>query len=219
MSRAGQYDIARAKEYTLAHPDHSKAQAAVALGVSTTTVARARAELVDEGHRPPSRKRAPTPSSERPAVAPPSADVGPVSVPPVAPPQAATMLDHAALAAMAEMTDADLDLDDEEVRRRLLRQCLRFAFDPKLHPDTRMSASQMWAKLKEQTSARSLGPDRRAMTFDMAVGYVADILIAVGPGVTVAAVNKAFDVKGAPDAAQAEQAAPADGTPSAPSTT
>jgi hypothetical protein len=105
------------------------------------------------------------------------------------------MLDTAAMRAIADMADIEnLDLDDADVHKRLLKQCIRFAFDPNLHPDTRMSASTMWAKLKDLQKARDLGPGK-PMTFETAVSRMCDLMQAAGPEITLAAVNAAFDVK------------------------
>lgn len=215
MSTDGQFDIDRAKKYILEHPDQTKAQQAVALRVSTSTIARARAQLVDEGFRPPSRKtsKATVPgSSAHPPARSPVEESG-QQLSPQAP--AHTTLDHAALSALVEMTEMDLDLSDEEIMKRLLKQCLMFAFDARLHPDTRMSASNMWAKFKEQKQQKAHGPGA-PVDFAQAVEWTADILIAVGPSVSIAAINKAFDVKESPDAGK-QEAPESNDAPSLPS--
>jgi hypothetical protein len=95
-----------------------------------------------------------------------------------------------AMADMIALTDGP-EMDDGEVRRRLLKQCLSFAFNPELHPDTCMSASQMWAKLKEQTKARDLGPGN-PLTLEAAVERHRDIDAACGPEITALGCAAAF---------------------------
>lgn len=177
--------------------------------MSTTAIAVMRAQLIKEGLLMPSRK-----SNEPPKVNPNPPE--PASLPDAAVPP--SMLDHQAMTALADMIDLDnADLDDEEIHKRLIRQCVRFAFDPKLHPDTRMSASQMWQKLKDKAKAGTLGPGT-PLTFEAGVIRLSDILIACGPKMTVAAVNVAFEVKEEPSGeAKTEQASTSVGTEEAPS--
>lgn len=210
MSSLRQAKLERAKQYVLDHPDESKAYQAVGAGVSVALIAIARAELIRDGVVSPSRKpnfkSLPTPIPRDLAPNPTGladAFTGAVSKP-------AGMLDHTAMTAMADMLDAieDGTMDETEVHRRLLRQCIRFAFDPGLHPDTRMSASQMWAKLRDMAKAHNLGPGV-PLTRDAARARMADLMTALGPEDTLAAVHAAFEVKeSADDQAQDDQAPP-----------
>ena len=183
MSENGQSQMDRAKEYILAHPDESKKQQASALGVSTMTVARARRDLVLEGKLPASRK----------AKEPPKPPVEGESTPP--PIKSDALKDQRAMETLSRMLDEMENLDDAEVHKRLLKQCIRFAFDPNLHADTRMSASQMWSKLKDQQKAKDIGPSAQ-MQFDDAVIRLSDLMRATGAKITLAAVNMAFDEGG-----------------------
>ena len=203
VSRQGQSQGARARTYILAHKDQSKFEQAMGSGVSQAVIARMRARLVAEGLLPPARKAPPTPVPRRSAMP----DGEPLAKPP-------TMLDHEAMTALAEMIDTD-DLDDDEVHRRLLKQCLQFAFNPKLHPDTRMSASQMWGKFRDQGRARDLGPGI-PVTFEDGVIRLSDMMQACGPKMTVAAVKVAFDTEGGADGQPDHQAALAGGPAEAP---
>lgn len=201
MSRQGEAQLKRAKAYILDHPHDSKAQIAAALGVSDSTIARARRELVLEASIEKSRKSPPRFDPLPPAPPPPPKPAGE----PEQPKKPATMLDSDAMRALADITsliDSD-KLDDVEVHKRLLKQCLRFAFDPRLHPDTRMSASQMWSKLRDQAKAKDLGPGV-PLNFEDAVARLADMMQACGPKITLAAVNIAFDSKEKPDEAPLE---------------
>jgi hypothetical protein len=113
------------------------------------------------------------------------------------------------LAAMVDM--AVESGDDERIQKLLIKQCIVFALRSDLHPDTRMSASQMWGKLRDMAKAKDLGPGKPKTRKD-AVERTRDVLVAVGPEITLEAVHLAFHVKEAPDAeAQAEQAVPAGG--------
>lgn len=174
--------VARAKVYILAHPDESRLQQSVATGISTASIARARAELVHEGKLAASRKQRPV----QPA-APPSAP----SVEPTAPPApVGGLVDSIAMRTLADMIDTVSDEEDDAVtHRRLLRQCLMFAFDTTLHADTRMSASQMWSKLKDQTKARELGPGA-PKTFAAVVDRLYDLMDACGAEAVLEAVNR-----------------------------
>lgn len=195
--------VEQAKKYILAHPDESKMQQGVSTGLSERTIARARAELVRDGLLPASRK---TKKSAEPA--PEAARPVPVASPPTAPPPTSGLsgaLDHNAMEVLAGLIDesGDDEIDEEKTRKRLLKQCLAFAFDTRLHPDTRMSASQMWSKLKDQTRARELGPGK-PKTRDEAIARMSDLMKAVGAEITLAAVNRTFTVQEPTDATPVE---------------
>jgi len=206
-----QREAARA-EY-LHHPDASIAEVAKATGVAVRTVARARETLVKEGLLAPGRN-ATTSAADAAALAltartmgtaPPKAlqelQEGPQDDPgstirpkqgPTAPRQGT--IDGEALRKMSEMLDQLADEDDDITRKRMLRQVKRFAFDPNLHPDTRMSASQLWAKLLDMQRAKDLGPGV-PLTIVNAVERVTDFDKACGVKIAVSALFRAFPVE------------------------
>lgn len=194
MSKERKSRIERAKEYVLAHPDESKAEQAAAIHVSSSTIAVARAQLISEGLLMPSRKAPPT--SFMPALDESLTD----PIAPVAQTKAKTnaMLDHDAMIALAKMVDEIEGLSDEEVFKRIQRQCLLFTFDTRLHADTRMSASAMWTKLKEKAKEKDLGPGA-PLTFEDGVARLAELHVACGPEMVLAAVNVAFTVQEKPN--------------------
>jgi len=203
-----QREVAR-REY-LRHPDASIADVARETGVAVRTVARARETLVREGLLPPGRNN---PESGADAVAlavavkalgsgdPPAEgtdDDGP-NDPQPADKQAASeasqpaprmhktgTVDGEALRQMSQMLDDLADEDDDLTRKRMLKQVKRFAFDPSLHPDTRMSASQLWAKLLDMARTKDLGPGK-PLTLAAAIERCTDFLNACGPHVYVPA--------------------------------
>jgi hypothetical protein len=208
---AWQKDAARA-EY-LRHPDASISEVAQATGVCLRTVARARAALVKEGLLPPGRNStvsgadaAALAVAAREAQAEPEA-TGDGDAPPDEPAQpdpeepprpsptkgtrTAQTIDGEALRKLNEMLDEVADEDDEVTRKRMLRQTKRFAFDPTLHTDTRMTASQLWAKLLDMARAKDLGPGRPLTEAD-ATARARDLDRACGVKVAVAALFAAF---------------------------
>lgn len=204
--------------YILAHPDASKSEVVFGAKVSDNTVARARRILIEKGLIPESRKKDPVlptvemfpeeplhmkgsdASATQPAQDPAPADPG--------------MLDHAAMIAMASMVAQAEELTDEEVQRRLMRQAQLFAFNPTLHPDTRMSASTLWAKLRDMKKDEAIGPGK-PMTLLEAVRRTKDVLLAVGQVVSALAVKEAFYAEQAPDV-QAPSPLGAEEAPGAP---
>jgi hypothetical protein len=163
MSHKGE----RARAYILAHPDETKTQQAIGAGVSEATIALIRRELVERGLLPADRKARVVNgvSPTTPAVPLPS---------PQPPPG---MLDHTAMQALADIASLE-DLNDDEVQKRMLKQCIRFAFDPQLHADTRMSASVQWGKLRDAVKAKDLGPGP-PMTREAAKARYKDLTIAL----------------------------------------
>lgn len=189
MSSSYQDKLGQAKTYVLAHPTESKQQQAAGANVSVTLIAQARRELIAEGKLEPSRKA--DPFAKPPDVAKDLAK--PALGPPTRPSRTGGTLDHDAMAAIGEMVDAMMENgDDTTVQKALIRQCLIFANNPSLHPDTRMSASQMYMKLKSLSQTRDLGPGK-PMTRQAAIERLRDLLIAAGPVITRAAINLAFN--------------------------
>jgi len=188
MTSLRQVKWERARQYILAHPDQSKEEQSIGADVSDATIARVRAVLVSEGLLAPARNAPPWEKKPSPKLPPETTDD-----------TRATMLDHAALTTLSDMADVLSDnMSDEDAQKRLQKQALLFAFDPKLHPDTRMSASQMWQKLRDAAKAKNLGPGA-PKTFEDAVARMSDLMVAVGAQVTLAAVNIAFNVKESAD--------------------
>lgn len=217
--------------YILAHPDASKSEVVFGAKVSDNTVARARRILIEKGLIPESRKKDPVlptvemfPEEPEPQVAISKASRRSADPEPTATPSADPgMLDHAAMIAMASMVAQAEELTDEEVQRRLMRQAQLFAFNPTLHPDTRMSASTLWAKLRDMKKDEAIGPGK-PMTLLEAVRRTKDVLLAVGQVVSALAVKEAFYADQAPDvqapsplgAEEAPGASRHDGDPPAP---
>ena len=141
--------LRQAKEFILDHQTWSKARICLATGLSDNTVARARRELIAEGKLAAARN-APPPEHVAAAEA---GEVDPEPEKPASAPKASrggTVLDHEAMLALANMVDGVVDSgDDELVQKMLIKQCIVFALRTDLHPDTRMSASQMWNKLRD----------------------------------------------------------------------
>lgn len=208
-----QRDAARA-EY-LRHPDASISEVAKATNVGIRTVARAREQLVKEGLIPAGRNATDTgadaaalavaakslPVTGGSAEDDPDLDDSDVTggngapETPIAPPKPkkGSVIDGEAMRALGELLDELEDADDETTRKQMLRQVKRFAFDPQLHADTRMSASQLWAKLVDMQRAREQGPGV-PMTFAAAKQRCVDFLKACGAKVAVPAFYEAFNL-------------------------
>jgi hypothetical protein len=107
--------------------------------------------------------------------------------------------DGEALRQMNAMLDEVADEDDDVTRKRMLRQFKRFAFDPLLHPDTRMAASQGWTKLLDMARAKDLGPGI-PLTLAAAIERCTDFLKACGAKVAIPSFYAAFDLGPVPDA-------------------
>ena len=219
--------LAQARNYIIAHPLESKSQMVLGSGLSESTIARARRALVSEGLIPEPRNaqpRGPLPRRPEPEVHSATAEVKPASeavAPPAEPKKSAKsgpgLLDHEALKALADMVDKAIDSgDDESIQKKLAKQALTFAFRTDLHPDTRMSASQMYYKLRDMGKAKDLGPGK-PQTYEDGVARLTEMHIACGPQMVLDAVHRAFTVKEAPGGeTPVDQAPLASGTAEAP---
>ena len=186
--------LAKATTWFLQNPNASIADAVMALGISERTCAQARSNLAAKGLMSPGRNRVAA-AEERatlPAPLPPSegAPVRAEALPD------GTLLDDTNMRALADPDSgflADLDLDDEETRKKLLREVKRIAFDTNAHPDTRLSATQVWLKLKDMAKTRELGPGV-PLTRAAAVARLKDLFLAVGLDLVLEALLLAFGI-------------------------
>lgn len=120
----------------LADPHLSNVEIQRQTGASTRTVTYARASLRREGLLPDSRKSTQNPENL------PTETLSPEDL---------KRLEK------AENIDDELG-DDDQIRLKIVRSVQRMALNPKLAPDTRLSASQIWVKLKDVSKEEELGP-------------------------------------------------------------
>jgi hypothetical protein len=160
--------------------------------LSQPTVSNIRRELRERNIIPPSRRggnplsgRVETLLTVDPSAA--SVDERPVSPQePASPLPSITPTELLAIGA-TEFTDEN----DEETRKKLLARCRAIALDPGMHPDTVLSASQVYIKLKDAVRAKSLGPGR-PLTHEDAVARLARLMSACGPNIVHEAITSAF---------------------------
>lgn len=203
MANMRQYKFGKAKAYFLQNPDASISQCARDCDVSERTAAQAHSELVSEGHLRKSRKSAPTDVFVAPE--------GAVAVPSVAGGDVLLTDETMKHLAQGEMTDL-LDLDDETVRKTILKRVIRIALDPNSHPDSALSAATIWGKLKDMARLADLGPGKPLTRAD-AVERLSELMRAVGSEIAMQAMYTAFDVKEPSHEGEvpAESAAPSPG--------
>jgi len=103
---------------------------------------------------------------------------------------------------------------DEETRLKMLKEVKNIALNSGAHPDTRLSAIQIWAKLKDIAKAKDIGPGPPRNEQEI-IDRLSRIMVGVGPTLTIKALDFAFK-KEKPDAN--EQIAPVNGTSEALST-
>jgi hypothetical protein len=120
----------------------------------------------------------------------------------------AQIIDDPTLKAMAvsETLEDDFGTEDE-VRVKLLRVVQKMAFDPLLHADTRLNASQVWAKLKDIARSKDLGPGAPRTETEI-IDRLVRIMQGVGPQLVIKAIDKAFQ-KGTSDEKAPDQQTPA----------
>lgn len=167
--------MAAAKAFFLQFPEATIKEAHRRLvGVSERTIAQARSELATDGLLKPGRNLGRRKPAREPVPVPDSSLIGTAGAvlfgtPPVptgtpAPRDPDRLLSDEELMRAADpnvsLADEIDDLDDEETRKRLLREIKRLAFDPNTHDDTKLSATQVWLKLKDMAKAKDLGPGR-----------------------------------------------------------
>lgn len=203
MANMRQYKFGKAKAYFLQNPDASISQCARDCDVSERTAAQAHSELAADGHIRKSRKTAPT-----------SVFVAPeenATIPTVV--GGDLLLTDTTMKKLAEGEMKDLlDLDDETVRKTILKRVIGIALDPNSHPDSALSAATIWGKLKDMARLADLGPGKPLTRAD-AVERLSELMRAVGSEIAMQAMYAAFDVKEPSHEGEvsAESAAPSPG--------
>lgn len=123
------------KTLMLTNPELSNVEISRQTGASTRAVTYARAALRNEGRSSNSRKTQSLP-----------------------PHSEATELTPEAIEKLSSSENIELEIGDSTTRALIVRSVQRMALDPRLHPDTRLSASQIWVKLKDLARTTELGP-------------------------------------------------------------
>lgn len=197
------HDRQLAIDYIRANPSANNVEVARELSISKRTVAYARAQLRASGELPAGRRTAPNAPDEMlaslaPVIAqvtpaaealdgPPTPGVPPsIELPPPIPPSA--------LPTLPDDGEVDADEDENSIRRRIIAVARGFALNPELHPDTRLSASQVYMKLKDALKAKELGPGK-PLTKEQAISRLSSLLRATGPDLALEALTRAFNLE------------------------
>jgi len=174
-----------AKEYFLKHPAASIKEALIALNadninIGERTIAQARSELAQKGLLPSGRMAT---LAQAPIVTEPLVVIKD------------TVINDKTMEALAKGDMADiLDMDDESIRKELLRGVIKIALRPGVHPDTQLSATTVWSKLKDMARVAELGPGK-PLTREQAIARLSELMTAVGSDIAMAAMYKAFNLK------------------------
>lgn len=159
--------------------------------LSQPSVSNIRRELRDRGLIPPSRRASKTLGRVETllTVDSPAASTGANPVSPQEPASPLPTITPSELLAIGATEFSDED--DEETRKKLLSRCRAIALDPGMHPDTVLSASQVYIKLKDAVRAKSLGPGR-PLSHEDAVARLARLMAACGAEIVHDAITSAF---------------------------
>jgi len=180
------------KMFLLANPAATSSEAAKATGASKRTVFLAKKDLIDAGQmervRYDHKRRAAKSSPE------------------------GAMMDGETLRAIAANTDLVDDLVDEAATRdKLLRQVQRMALDPMLPADLRLSATQVWVKVKDIARTKDLGPGP-PRTEEEILARLTRLLQAVGPKIALKALNMVFGKGETDEKASSQPSVSSEGT-------
>lgn len=201
MSKKHAEKLLETKAWILANPSKITSEICKALRVSIRTVAMARRELMNEGLIPASRR------VNRPVLK--KQDIMDHLL------SNKTLQDIAKSSAESkeaqDLLDSVEDFDefDEETRKKMLRQVRIIALDPTLHPDSRLSAVNIWAKLRDLAKAKDIGPGPPRSESEI-LDRLVRLMQGVGPNLVVKALDKAFPKE---NADEDKQDSPPSGTP------
>jgi hypothetical protein len=103
------------------------------------------------------------------------------------------LLDGETLRNLAKNDDFEEEItDDQDTQRKLLKEVRKLALGAGVHPDTRLSAIQVWAKLKDIAKAKDIGPGLPKTEEDIIFRLVR-IMQGVGPTLVLKAIEQAFE--------------------------
>lgn len=94
--------------------------------------------------------------------------------------------------------------DDEDTQKKLLKEIRKIALGVGMHPDTRLSAIQVWAKLKDIAKSKEIGPGN-PKTEEEVILRLVRLMQAVGPKLVIKALEAAFERKDTAEEAKIEQ--------------
>lgn len=160
----------KVKQYILDNPLSSLTEVTEAIGCARRTVGNARLELIKEGKLKKGERGRP-----------------PQGLTPLAATLTPTELNDIA---ETQIYDETL-VDDEKTRTRILKEVQKLAFNPSLHPDTRMSAMQIWVKIKDIAKQHDVGPGP-PRTREEIIDRLVRIYHGVGPKLCIEALQIAF---------------------------
>lgn len=171
-------------KYVLRNPRAPLKEIAKEIGASLGLVSHIRAEMARKGMVAPLTKHSTTRGSILPKFTP------PVKIETLETDQ---ILDGEMVKKLAESENIleDIDLNDDEMQKKLLKQVQLMAFDASLHPDTRLNAINIYAKVKDIAKAKDLGPGP-PRNEEQIIERLVRIMRAVGPSLTVKSVHYAF---------------------------
>ena len=171
------------RAYILGNPTATAEDIVRNTGASRRTIYYVKQTLVKEGLLPPNRRlnesNAGHEGTEQP-------------VTPEVIPEYET-LDNETLQEMADDPDFEEEIleADDETKAKILKEAKRIAFDPKIHPDTRMSAMQLWLKIKDVAKSHDLGPGP-PRSRDEILERLSRLMRGCGPKISLEAFHTAF---------------------------
>lgn len=168
------------REYILTHPTSSIREIQHALGFSKRTVMYAREKMVKEGLLPPSRQTQPEHTNAL-------NNREPVEIT-----KMTELVEGKTLYELAEQEDFDEEIgDDLEIQKKLMKEVRSIAFNPLNHPDVRLSAITIWAKLKDLEKTKDLGPGPPRKKEDI-IERLVRLMKGVGPKIVLESIEVAF---------------------------
>jgi hypothetical protein len=196
--------VEKVKNYLLEFPNATKEEVMSETGASKRTYNTARAELIKTGIAPPSwvNTKKFIPHKYKPQVI--------ESVPNLVVTRGRhekisledTIAPFAPLATvdLYKLLDAgeDPDIDDEKTRVAMLKQLRLMSFDASLHQSIRMSAMDLYNKLKETARGQTIGPGK-PLNHAEALDRLCLLFKAVGATLVLEATAKVFALLGEPD--------------------
>jgi hypothetical protein len=190
--------VEKVKNYLLEFPNATKDEVMAETGASKRTVNTARAELIKTGIAPPTwvNTKKFIPHKYKPKTE---------GAPPVVHARHEKISFEDTIAPFAPLATTDLyklldagedpDIDDEKTRVAMLKQLRLMSFDASLHQSIRMSAMDLYNKLKETARGQTIGPGK-PLTHADALDRLCLLFKAVGATLVLEATDKAFALTG-----------------------
>lgn len=176
------------RDLLLANPEMTIRELQHQTKISKRTIMYARDSLIKDGLLPPSRQNILETLPEEGKIT-----------------QYTELLDGKSLSDLAGEAEFEEEIaDDVMIQKKLMKEVRTIAFNPVNHPDVRLSAIQIWAKLKDLEKQKDIGPGPPRSESEI-IERMTRLMKGVGPNICLKSLEIAFPKGNSNEKAQIDE--------------